>query len=250
MITGHKPHVVPAAVEPDRALSDVLDSLLTDEKDCEGRCILAYAPDAKLRSALQIRLFELQAGLTPARPADLARAVIDMLLGFGSARTSEEDAEAVVTQYVRVLAHLPLWAVQRACRRFASGSVTKTECSDWKHAYAPSTAQLCRLAEASVQKYWHEENRIIAALNGIPEYRPTEEERERVIQGFKRLQQELSDNAAAEIAAAEARIKQPLQPIATAVSPALDQAMRERDESEQWRLSQASMTADKPTSPG
>jgi hypothetical protein len=247
MITGHKSQV-PAAVEPDRVLSDVLDSLLADDKDREGRCILAYAPDPKLRSALQIRLYKLQAGLTPARPADLARAVTEMLLGFASARTSEEDAEAVVTQYVSVLSHLPLWAVQRACRRFASGSVTKTECPDWKHAYAPSTAQLCRLAEASVREYWREEHRINAALNGVPVHRSSEEERERVTQGFKRLQQELRPTAAAKIAAAEARLKQPLQPIATAVSPALERAMRERDEFEQWRLSQASITADKQVS--
>ena len=37
---------------PHRALSDALDSLLTDDVDCQGRRILAYAPDAKLRSLL------------------------------------------------------------------------------------------------------------------------------------------------------------------------------------------------------
>jgi len=110
-----------------------------------------------------------------------------MLLGFSSARVSEEDAEAVVTQYVAVLAHLPLWAVQMACRRFASGSVTKAECPDWKRAYAPSTAQLCSVAEAPVREYWREQQRISAALNGVPAYRPTEEERARVQDGFGQL---------------------------------------------------------------
>src|SRR5258707_8054362 len=52
------------------------------------------------------------------------------------------DAEAHIAQYVTVLAHLLLWAVQRACRRFASGNVTKAECPDWKRAYAPSTAHI------------------------------------------------------------------------------------------------------------
>ena len=47
------------------------------------------------------------------------------------------DAEAHIAQYVTVLAHLLLWAVQRACRRFASGNVTKAECPDWKRAYGP-----------------------------------------------------------------------------------------------------------------
>jgi hypothetical protein len=138
----------------DRALSDALDNLLTGNVDREGRHVIAYAPNARLRSRLQIRLYNLQAALTPGVPADLARAVTEMLLGFASARTSEEDAEVVVTQYVRVLSHLPLWAVQMACQRFASGNVTKTECPGWKLAYAPSTAQLCRLAEASVREYW------------------------------------------------------------------------------------------------
>src|SRR5712671_3358443 len=52
------------------------------------------------------------------------------------------DAEAHIAQYVTVLAHLLLWAVQRVCRRFASGNVTKAECPDWKRAYAPSTAHI------------------------------------------------------------------------------------------------------------
>ena len=59
-----------------------------------------------------------------------------------ASRVSELDAEAHIAQYVTVLAHLLLWAVQRACRRFASGNVTKAECPDWKRAYAPSTAHI------------------------------------------------------------------------------------------------------------
>jgi hypothetical protein len=252
MTTGLKSSV-PAALDPDRALSDALDSLLTDDKDREGRCILAYAPDAKLRSLLQIRLYKLQAALAPARPADLARVVTEMLLGFSSARVSEQDAEAVVTQYVTVLSGLPLWAVQMACQRFAKGRVTKAECPDWKRAYAPTTAQLCPVAEASAREYWREEVRINAVLNGVPAYRPSQEERERVTRNFERLQQELRPNkAAAAAAAAEARLKQP-QPIAIAASDALKQAMRERDELEQWLSGQRGgreMTADNRTSPG
>ena len=117
---------VAAPLEPDRALSDALDTLLTGDKDRDGRrCILAFGPNANLRSRLQVRLYKLQAALIVARPADLATAVAQLLLGFGSARGSE-DAEAIVTQYITVLAHLPLWAVQRACQRFARGSVTKS----------------------------------------------------------------------------------------------------------------------------
>jgi hypothetical protein len=219
-------HNLPAAIDPDRALSDTLDSLLTDDKDREGRGILAYAPDAKLRSLLQIRLYKLQAALTPARPADIARVVTEMLLGFSSARVSEEDAEAVVTQYVTVLAHLPLWAVQMACRRFASGSVTKAECPDWKRAYAPSTAQLCPVAEAPVREYWREEHRINATLNGVPARRQTEEERARVNKGFNELLTALRPPR-------EQRSK-PLEPIGKSVSPALKRAIRERDELEEW----------------
>jgi hypothetical protein len=226
-------------LRPDRALSDALDTLLTDDVDREGRRTLAYAPDAKLRSRLQIRLYNLQAALTPARPADLARAVTDMMLGFGSARASEEDAEAVVTQYVRALEHLPLWAVEQACLRFARGRVTKSECPDWKRAYAPSTAQLCHIVEASVAEFWDEERRITAALTGVPAYRPTEAERERVVRGFEELQQQIRpDSAAAAAAAAKTRLKQP-QPIAIAVTDALKQSMRERDELEQWRSGQS-----------
>ena len=233
----------PAAIDagpllPDRALSDALDSLLTDDVDREGRRILAYAPDPKLRSLLQIRLYKLQAALTPGRPADLARAVAEMMLGFSAARVSEADAELVATQYVKVLGHLPLWAVAQACLRFARGRVTKAECLDWKRAWAPSTAQLCQVAEASMREYWSEESRIHAALTGVPAHRPTEAERKQIGQGFEELQQRLRANSAATaIAAAEARLKQP-QPIAIAATEALKQAMRKRDELEQWRSGQ------------
>jgi hypothetical protein len=233
---------------PDRALSDALDSLLTDDVD-RGKRILAYAPDAKLRSLLQIRLYKLQAALTPGRSADLARTVAEMMLGFSAARVSEEDAELVATQYVKALGHLPLWAVAQACLRFARGRVTKAECPDWKRAYAPSTAQLCQIAEALVRNYWREEARINAALTGIPAYRPTNAERERVSRRFEELQQELKrNNAAALVAAAEARLKQQPQPIEMSVTEALKQAMRERDECEQWRSEQREMTAHKRTS--
>jgi hypothetical protein len=228
MTSEHK-SAVPASLdlEPivaDRALSDALDSLLTGDKDREGRCILTFAPDDKLRSQLQIRQCKLQAALIPARPVDLARTVAQMLLGFGSARASEEDAEAVVTQYVTVLAHLPLWAVQRACRRFASGSVTKTECPDRQGVFAPSTAQLCQLAESSVGRYWREEHRINDVFNGTPAYRPTEEECERVGKSFVEL--------TARITPRRQQRSRPLQAIGASVSPALKQALREREELE------------------
>ena len=220
-------------LKPDRALSDAVDTLLTGDKDRDGRCILAFEPDTSLRSRLQIRLMELQAALLPARPADLAPAVAQMLLGFGSARGSE-DAEAIVAQYVTALAHLPLWAVQQACLHFARGSVTKAECPDWKPAYAPSTAQLCRLAEGLVYELWREERRITDVLNGIPRYRPSKEERERVSRGLEELRERVRPKKRA------AAAKQPLQPIGKSVSPALEQAMRERDELEKWRAGRES----------
>jgi hypothetical protein len=233
MIAGHKSYL-PAGVELDRALSDVCDDLLTGDKDRRGRAILRYSPDSKLRSRLEVRRLELQAALTPALPADLARTLTEMMVGFSSARVNEVDAEIVVAQYVSVLGDLPLWAVQMACRRFARGKVTRAECPDWKPAYAPSTAQLYRLAEASAVKYWDEEQRIFAVINGVPAHRPSHEERKRVAREFEQLQQELRpNNVAAQITAAEARLKQPI-PIAIAVTDAFKQAMRERDELEQW----------------
>jgi hypothetical protein len=228
MTSEHKSSVPTSLdLEPivaDRALSDALDGLLTGHKDREGRCILTFAPDAKLLSQLQIRQCKLQAALLPAHPIDLARTVAQMLLGFGSARASEADAEAVVTQYVTVLAHLPLWAVQGACRRFATGTVTTTECPDWQRAFPPSTAQLCQVAESSVRHYWREEHRINNVLNGTPAYRPTEEESERVMKRFVEL--------SARFTSRRERRSRPLQPISASVSPALRQMLREREELE------------------
>jgi hypothetical protein len=225
--------IVPAKylVEPleaDRALSDAIAGILTGDKDREGRCILAFEPDASLRSQLQIRLYKLQAELLPARPADLAPVVARMLLGFGSTRASEEVEQAIVTQYVTVLADLPLWAVEKACRRFARGSVTKAECPDWKLAYAPSTAQLCHLAEGLVLELRREERQITDTLNGVPAYRPTKEERKRVEHSFAELREIIGPKKRA------AAAQQPLQPIGVSVSPALEQAMREKEEHERW----------------
>ena len=72
MTTGLKSSVRSRPLPLLSVLSDVLDSLLTGDRDREGRCILAYAPDAKLRSLLQIRLYKLQAALSPARLDHLA----------------------------------------------------------------------------------------------------------------------------------------------------------------------------------
>src|SRR5258708_39261678 len=105
MIAGHKSYL-PAVVEPDRALSDVCDDLLTGDKDRGGRAILRYSPDAKLRSRLEVRRLELQAALPPALPADLARTVTALMAGFSSARVNEDDAEIVAAHYVACRAEL------------------------------------------------------------------------------------------------------------------------------------------------
>jgi hypothetical protein len=56
------------------------------------------------------------------------------------------DAEAHIAQYVTVLAHLLLWAVQRACRRFASGNVSRhrsrDDCRMQRHKVPMLRAQL------------------------------------------------------------------------------------------------------------
>src|SRR5258708_23026564 len=113
MIAGHKSYL-PAVVEPDRALSDVCDDLLTGDKDRGGRAILRYSPDAKLRSRLEVRRLELQAALTPALPAHLARTVTEIMVRFSSARVNEVDAELLAAQYVSVLAYYPLPPVHTA----------------------------------------------------------------------------------------------------------------------------------------
>jgi hypothetical protein len=213
---GHDP------IGPDRAIADALDDLLSDDRDRHGRMILAYAPEKRLISDFRVRLARLQAGLIPAQPSDLVPLLAQMFLGFGASRVSESDAQTHVAQYVAVLAHLPLWAVQRACRRFASGNVTRAECPDWKRAYAPSTAQLCQLAEASVRDYWREQLRINAALNGTPAYLPPKEERERVSAGFAELTAQITPKREQRSAS--------LQPLGASVSSALKHAICEREE--------------------
>jgi hypothetical protein len=85
-----------------------------------------------------------------------------------------------------------------------------------------------------MREYWWEEQRISAALNGVPAYRPTEEERARVQDGFGKLLADLRPKREQQ--------SKPLQPIGTSVSPALKQAIRERDELEQWLSGQSAST--------
>ena len=83
-----------------------------------------------------------------------------------ASRVSELDAEAHIAQYVTVLAHLLLWAMQRACRGFASGNVTKAECPDWKRAYAPSTAHISPFT-ARCSGCWVAIGALVASAPGV-----------------------------------------------------------------------------------
>jgi hypothetical protein len=157
----------------DRAVDDVLRQVLTPERDGEGRRIVRAKPDADQDRLLGERLGLLMQHMRAAPKGEIARAVLEMLTGFGSSRGSEQEAAAVVAQYVSVLQNMPLWAIRRACGRFARGEVQPDEI-DGKldKAFAPSTAQLHTIVEKTAAPFFEETSKIRDARGGVLEHKP------------------------------------------------------------------------------
>lgn len=170
----------------DRAVSDTLRVLLTADRDARGRRVLLAQPSEEQRHMLARRLGLLSAHLRPAKRGEIARAVSEMLSGFGSSRANEKEAMTVVAQYCAVLQAMPLWAIRRACGRFSRGEVGPDEI-DGKidRAFAPSTAQLHAVAGKIVHDFRQEEMDIRDTQRGVIEHKLTGE-------GLKRMQRATS----------------------------------------------------------
>lgn len=166
----------------DRAVHDTLRMLLTDERDGQGRRVLRVQPNAAERQMLDQRGRLLAEHLAPAKRGDAARAVNGLLLSFGSSRAAgEEEAAAVLTQYVKVLEGMPIWAIKRACGRFERGEVEPSEVQGkLDRAFAPSTAQLYAVVEKSVRDFHKERMDILDARRGVLEHKIGAEEAKRV----------------------------------------------------------------------
>lgn len=162
-----------AELYPPQCSSDFwsfLYAVATPETDPEGNFVLRRALSRHEREALARRKQTLTPWLEAGPRNKVARAVTNMLVGWsaaGKAMTMEEAA-AVATQYTVALAGVPLWAVERACIRFAGGQVRAEELKrksiDWS--FPPSSADLRIVAVEIARPFGEELTRIRMTLNG------------------------------------------------------------------------------------
>ena len=105
-----------------------------------------------------------------------------MFAGLRGANADEDEAEVIAAQYAKVLSGFPLWAIERACLRFARGEVKAEEVGAkvLDPSFRPASSQLRMIVEKVSRPYYSEVKRIEMTLRGtVAELELTPEERER-----------------------------------------------------------------------
>ncbi len=124
-----------------------------------GKMIIEAPLTVIERQQIDRRLHVLAGPLSPAKPSQIRDAVLQMLAGFNTAKTgSDDEAKAIVTQYVQTLKGLPAFAVMQACLRFAQGKVTAEDVGEDRiiKGIHPPTSYLRIIAEKIARQYWDE----------------------------------------------------------------------------------------------
>lgn len=115
-----------------------------------------------------------------AKPEEIKSTLSRCFLGLGGEKLAPAQAAMMMTQYVTVLSGMKLWAIERACLRFAAGEVTAAEVGSkqLEPALRPSSAHL-RIMAAIISESFDKERSDIAKVLAAypPKYEPTEEER-------------------------------------------------------------------------
>lgn len=164
-----------APPEATRQFTDFLASLGTlTGTSVELRRGLATAE----RTTLRTRELELARFLTRPTSREIRDTIARCFAGFSFAATPQE-AQAIGAQYVVVLQDCPLWAIEKACMRFARGEVKPEEVGakqplDLRE--KPTTAQLHTVVEAIVHPFAAEARRIYLTLRAEAPRPPITEE--------------------------------------------------------------------------
>jgi hypothetical protein len=183
-----------------RQTADLAASLLAPrENDRDGTPLLPVLATPAQRGLLMSRQRELLTALAPGKSTEIAKAIAQMLIGFG-AREDEAGSQARVAAYVTVLQHLPLWAVQRACNRFARGDVKPEEIQERYvgRGFPPSTAHVHIIASRIIQGFRDEQADIREVLRARLAYTPSAEEKAKIEKGLAELKQTLQQMPAKE----------------------------------------------------
>jgi hypothetical protein len=199
-------------VYPPRAGEEVaaLTRSIVASRRSDGAYELRRDLAATERGALEVRLKELDTWLEPARQSAAGQEVSRMLLGWAAAGRSMTPAEAsaIATQYAMALGGVPLWAVKRACAKWASGSVSPSEVGldvnkgqriNWDY---PPSAPMVNIVAREIARPWGEE---AARIRKIMASKPALSAPRGDGKGFLRAQEWLASREAEKAAEIESR---------------------------------------------
>lgn len=154
------------------------------DRDSDGKLLLRRALTKPERAMLQDRARAVGPWTVPGSRERIVAAVTSMLVGWaaGGKSLTIREAGAIASQYAATLASQPTWAVERACLRFAQGSVTaeevKAKSVDWS--YPPTSAQVWMVTNDLSRHVRQEAVNIGAILRGTVRAEMSAEERERM----------------------------------------------------------------------
>lgn len=183
-----------------------LDAVLTDER-IDGKNVLKRLLTVDESAMLAARRHVVVPYLQKGRFDDICELVLELMVGFDVWGETDEETAVKVKHYAETLASQPLWAIKRACDRFANGSVTAEDLGEkgtLRRSRGPSTAHLYRITSSISRPFQMESFRIRAAIEGI--FRPraaTEAGKRQVEESLARFRRSAGGETASEIAQRE-----------------------------------------------
>ena len=169
-------------VPEDHGAMRLIDGVVTPERDDRFNFVLRRALTTVEREVLSARSRVILPHLAGASYSKIAKAVLNMFAGLRGANADEDEAEIIAAQYAKVLSGFPLWAIERACLRFARGEVSAEEVGAkvLDPSFRPASSQLRIIVEKISRPYYAEAKRIEMTLRGtVAKAEMTPEERER-----------------------------------------------------------------------
>jgi hypothetical protein len=139
-----------------------------------------HAPTADERAFFANRKAQLDAILKPSTESAAFAEIVAMFAAMRSKTASEDELVAIMETYVKDVADLPFFALQKACARFRRG-----ECGDG--VWVPTQGELANEARRIMQEFNDERAAIWRVLSAkvVPSITP--DRRERNIEGVRRI---------------------------------------------------------------
>lgn len=153
------------------------------ERAPSGKLVVAdnLAPTVGELASFRDRYLEIQEGLRRAGVEEAKRRMARLFLLFPMPGMGAGMVEEMADAYARALASLPLWAIDRACKKVIDSGAT----------FRPSAPELRKLAAGEVAAFHSEAAALKAIMDAEPYHVNTDNERSRVKAESKALIAEL-----------------------------------------------------------